>query len=233
MFVMEGCALRYGVDEMGRCVSVYNKLTCHEYLYTPDFTWRLIYAEGERTEIPVFPMEQTPRVERTENGLIFHYDALKGDGRTLNVQMDLAYSMRDDQLSVEASIENNDAAASVMELYLCPVSGVRSLSGIPENDLIAWPLSLGRKIKNPAFSDLSTFSGFRKYEKHDQFHTDLCNLYPSNLSMQWFDWYNEDEGVYVGSHDLTHGRHSLPHAGKRGERNAGASRDRAAQGGLA
>ena len=204
MYILEGKALRYGVDELCRSVKVYNKCSHHEYILNPDCAWRLIYAEGERTEIPVWPLNQTAQVIETPNALTFHYDALKGDGRTLNVALDIVFQMSDDRMTVHAEIENNDEKASVMELYLSPVSGARSLSGTPKTDAVAWPLSLGRRVVNPAFSDLSTNSGFRKYEKHDQFHTDLCNLYPSNLSMAWFDWYNEDEGLYIGSHDKTH-----------------------------
>lgn len=203
MYVLEGKNLRYAINGQGLCQSVYNKLTHHEYLYTPDFTWRLIYAEGERAEIPVWPMNQHGRVTEKDNQLIFHYPSLQGDGRTLNVQLDVVYEMMDDRMSVCAHIENNDNKAQVMEIYLCPIAGVRSLCGKPEKDAVAWPSSLGRSIKNPAFSDLSVHAGFRKYEKHDQYHTDLCNTYPARLSMQWFDWYNQDEGVYVGSHDTT------------------------------
>jgi hypothetical protein len=80
---------------------------------------------------------------------------------------------------------------------------MRSLSGDPENDWIAWPADLGKKVRNPAFSDLSIHAGFRKYERHDQFHTDMDGMY-GGLSMQWYDWYNKDEGLYCGSHDTTH-----------------------------
>lgn len=203
MYILEGKTLRYKVDDLCRNTSCYSLITHHEYMYAPDCIWRLIYTQGERTEIPVSPLHQRARVEKGEHTLRFVYDSLMGDGRELAVKMAVVLEMREDRLEVHAEIENNDPLISVMEIYVSPVSGVRTLSGSPETDAVAWPLSLGRSIKNPAFSDLSVHSGFRKYEKHDQFHTDLCNLYPSNLSMAWFDWYTDEEGLYIASHDTS------------------------------
>ena len=60
-------------------------------------------------------------------------------------------------------------------------------------------------MRRPAYADLSTFAGFRKYERHDQYHTDMDALYPSDeASMQWYDWYTGGEGLYCSSEDTTH-----------------------------
>jgi hypothetical protein len=203
MYTLEGKMMRYAIDDSGCCVSVYNKLTAHEYIHAPDSLWKLIYAEGERTEIPVYALHQTFEAIAEPNRLTLQYHALKGDGRILNISLRLVFEMTLDAMSVTAAIDNQDDA-QVMEFSLTAVSGVRSLSGDPEHDLIAWPLYMGMKIPNPAFSDLSVYAGYRKYERHDQFHTDLTTLYPAPASMQWYDWYNSEEGLYVGSHDTTH-----------------------------
>lgn len=203
VYLLENNAMRYGLNEQGQVVSVYNKHSCHEYVYMPGELWKLIYAEGERTEIPVCSTGQKFSCTQESNRMTLTYENLKGDGRTLAVALTLIFEMDEDSLSVRAVIDNHDTAR-VMELVVTAVSGVRSLSGKPQNDAIAWPLRMGLRVPNPAYNDLSTYSGFRKYERHDQFHTDLDNLYPAPLSMQWYDWYNESEGLYVGSHDTTH-----------------------------
>ena len=206
-YILEGKALRYGLDERGRVISVYNKLTAHEYVHQPGELWKLIYQEGERTEIPVYASSQAFACAREGQRLVLHYHGLQGDGRQLSVDMRVFLEMEDRGLTAWYELENNDPQAQIMEISLTAVSGVRTLGGEAEKDAIAWPLEMGMKVPNPAFSDLSVYAGFRKYERHDQFHTDLDTLYPGGASMQWYDWYNENEGLYVGSHDLS--RHTV------------------------
>ena len=87
MLTLQGKTLRYALNDLGQVVSVYNKLTCHEYVFQPGNLWKLIYQEGERTEIPVDSTGQAfaARIDRTEEGaerLRLTYDGLKGTGAT-------------------------------------------------------------------------------------------------------------------------------------------------------
>ena len=204
LYILEGKAMRYALDERAQVTSVYNKFTSHEYVYQKGELWKLIYQEGERTEIPVYASQQEFSCVQEENKLTLCYDRLLGDGRYLDVKMRVILEMDDRGLTVHAEIENQDNDAQVQEISITAVSGVRSLGGEHEKDAIAWPLKMGMRVPDPAYSDLSVYAGFRKYERHDQYHTDLDNLYPAGMSMQWYDWYNENEGLYIGSHDLTH-----------------------------
>jgi len=108
----------------------------------------LILAEGERTEIPVFALDQAFEVQREPNRLTLVYSALKGDRRLLKVSLRLVFEMIGDAMSVTATIDNQDDA-QVMELSLTAVSGVRSLSGDPESDYIAWPLNISHQPDRP------------------------------------------------------------------------------------
>lgn len=205
MYKIENGTMRYGIDEYGRAASCYHKRTCHEYQYSPGNLWKLIYSEGERQEIPVISDGQVFSVivnsEKTSMDVI--YPSLKGEGVDLDVGLVLHFCMVEEGLAVTAEIDNR-GDTKVQEIQITAVSGVRSLSGNPGKDGIAWPMDLGRKVGNPAYSDLSVYAGFRKYERHDQYHTDMDGLYPGRLSMQWFDWYNEGEGLYVGVHNASH-----------------------------
>ena len=205
MTTLQGKSMRYAIDSYGQVASVYNRLTCHEYVYEPASIWKIIYSEGEeRVEIPIWAQGQTFTCDEEENGFTLTYDGLMGDGRKVDFLLKLRFSMDDLGLSVTAEAENRDDHAQLIELQLTPVAGLRSLSGTPESDYIAWPSDLGSKVRNPAFSDLSTHAGFRKYERHDQFHTDMDVLYQAGRgSMQWYDWYNAQEGLYCGSHDTS------------------------------
>ena len=203
MHILEGKAMRYALDEKSQVVSIYNRLTAHEYVHIPGELWKLIYREGERNEIPVYASHQTAVFTEESNRLTLTYTGLQGDGRILETDLRIILEMDDRGLTARSEIENRDEQAQIMEISLTAVSGVRSLCGEPAKDAIAWPLQMGIRVPCPALSDLSVYSGFRKYERHDQFHTDLDNPYPGGTSMQWYDWYNEHEGLYVGSHDTS------------------------------
>ncbi len=206
MFTIQGKTMRYALDEKGRNASCYNRLTCHEYVERPGAIWKMIYLlkNTERVEVPIWADKQTPDITVKENEITLRYDGLRGeDGLVINALLQISLKMNDLGLQATAGITNRDSRVQLMELQLTPVSGVRSLSGDPENDYIAWPSSLGRKVRNPAFRDLSTFAGFRKYERHDQFHTDMDALYQGSATMQWYDWYRDGEGLYVASEDTT------------------------------
>ena len=200
MYELQGKTMIYRLDSRGRSVSCYHRQTGHEYIHTPGAVWKLIYAvkNTERVEVPVWAEEQRFSVQAGENQLTLCYDGLIGDeGRKIDAALKLHFQMNDLGLQVWADLENRDPEVTLMELQLTPVSGARTLAGEPDNDFIAWPNGLGRRVRRPAYADLSTFAGFRKYERHDQYHTDMDALYPSDAaSMQWYDWYTGGEGLY-------------------------------------
>lgn len=208
MYELQGKTMIYRLDSRGRSVSCYHRQTGHEYIHIPGAVWKLIYAvkNTERVEVPVWAEEQRFSVQAGENSLTLCYDGLTGDeGRKINASLNLHFQMNDLGLQVWADLENRDPEVTLMELQLTPVSGARTLAGEPDNDFIAWPNGLGRRVRRPAYADLSTFAGFRKYERHDQYHTDMDALYPSDVaSMQWYDWYTDGEGLYCSSEDTTH-----------------------------
>lgn len=207
MYQLQGKALTYAIDESGRSASFYNRFTCHEYIYKPDSIWKMIYSipGTERVEVPIWAEKQKFSAVQTENEITLTYDMLIGeDGLEIDAILTLHLCMNDMGLQVKADLENRDARVQLVELQLTPVSGARTLAGQPEEDYIAWPCDLGRKVRNPAYVDLSTYAGFRKYERHDQFHTDMDALYQAGTaSMQWYDWYTEGEGLYCGCEDTT------------------------------
>ena len=201
---LRGKTFRYAINEQGFCGSVYNTVSCHEYIKIPGSIWKLVYSEGERVERPVFSAGQKFSVLRqNDTSFTLSWDSLRGDDRELALSLRLVFTMNGDELSVTSEIDNRDKI-SVMEFQLTAISGVSSLAGDPAKDIIMWPSNQGKRIPDPSRSDLSTYSGFRKYERHDQYHTDLDLLYPGSGSMQWYDLCNDNEGIYVGSHNSLH-----------------------------
>ena len=192
MYTLETKTLLFSLDEKGNVCSLIRRKNGREYIKNAGETWKLIYAEGIRTERPVYAAHQCCRIEQAADGLTVYYDKLYSDDRELDISLRLCYRAEGEFLSARAYIENR-SDVPVVEFQFTPVSGVQSLNGESE-DYIAWPYKLGRKVRRPAFSHLSVDSGFRPYEMPEQVHTDLNVLYPGVGSMQWFDWCNEEEG---------------------------------------
>ena len=113
---------------------------------TQGWEWLYAYARTAReTKIVYHPISET----RDPNWNYGHYGE----------QVD------DNGLRACVSLRNDDHA-QLMEFQLTAVSGVRSLSGSPEKDAVAWPTRMGKRIPNPAYSDLSVYAGFRKHGLH-------------------------------------------------------------------
>ncbi|NLO83186.1 MAG: hypothetical protein GX094_09045 [Clostridiales bacterium] len=208
MYTLKGDHLKFTVDKLGNVASFYNFLTKHEYIHIPGVLWRIIYKEGERMEIPIYStgqrfVAQIDTSSADQQTLTIVYEGLQGDDRVIDISLTLRFVMDVDRLTVKSFIDNREEI-EIMEFQLFAASGIRSLSGNPEQDAIAWPQDLGRRIPHPALTDLSKYAGFRKYERRDEIHTALSELYPGRLSMQWYDLYNENEGIYVGAHNASH-----------------------------
>ena len=206
MYLLQGKALTLQIDASGRCASAVHGYTGTETIAVPGAMWKIIYAVPgtERVEAAIWADQQTPEITQNGNTLLLHYASLAGDRGMIDAELNLHLDMSEEGLTVWADVSNHDPRVEIMEIQLTPLSGMRSLNGDPENDFLMWPNNMGRKVRNPAFSDLSTYAGFRKYERHDQFHTDMDALYQDQRAcMQWYEWFNDSCGISVISHDKT------------------------------
>jgi hypothetical protein len=203
MCVLDGKSIRYALDGHANVAGFFFKKSGHEYVKKPGALWKMMLSRGTEVEIPVFSGDQKPEIRSDGRSITVHYGSLLVSGKAENITLDVMLSLEDDRLAATSSI-TNDSDFQVMEISLTAASGIESVTGESGKEAIAWPKLMGMRIPDPAHSDLSVYSGFRKYERHDQFHTDLDALYPSRMSMQWYDLYGNDEGLYVGCHDTTH-----------------------------
>ncbi|MDD4011918.1 MAG: hypothetical protein PHI83_07205, partial [Sphaerochaetaceae bacterium] len=163
MQAIENEALRFAIDDLGHASSFVNKLSGHEYIVEGGELFKLIYAEKERTEIPVFASGQAFSVKAKADSMDLVYDGLQGDGRRLDVKLTLHFHLTDESLVVSADLVSHDKA-SIMEISLTALGGSRFIDGDGKDDYIAWPDHMGKKIPQPALRNLSVYAGFRKYE---------------------------------------------------------------------
>ncbi len=202
MYTLQSKNFVFTVDEAGRCASVRNLATDHEYVKAPGEMWRMLYIKGQQAERPIYATGQRFVAEEKEGCLILTYPNLRSDLGEMNIALELTFTVRGESMEVVSKITNN-SPYTIPEFQLTALSGMQKLDEALE-DKIVWPDRLGIQVKNPSFANLSVDSGFRIYEMPEQIHTDLNVLYPGMGSMQWYDWSNENEGIYVGSHDVTH-----------------------------
>lgn len=201
-YSIENNSLRYSLNAQAQVISFINLHTGREYVSKPGNLWKLLLETKTEEEIVILPVGQKPILRVAADGIEVLYPSLLLNDQRLDIKLLLTLRMEGEQLVVTSHIENQ-SRYSVMEIQVTAASGIHSLTGNPKQDAIAWPKLMGMRIENPAESDLSVYAGFRKYERHDQFHTDLDATYPSRMSMSWYDLYTESEGLYVGSHDCS------------------------------
>ncbi len=202
MYILDGKNFTVTIDTQGRCASVVNKATGHEYIKHAGEMWKMIYSKGQQMERPIYADKQEFVVVGKENKICLFYENLVSDEGKMDISLELLFEMKEESLEVSAQIKNN-SKVRIAEFQLTALSGMQHLDEAAD-DYIVWPDRLGTKVMNPAFAHLSVDSGFRIYEMPEQVHTDLNVLYPGMGSMQWFDWCNEREGIYVGCHDASH-----------------------------
>lgn len=207
MYKIENELLSYTVNDEGLAASIVNKLTGCELITHPMPIWKLIYSEGETMERPVFGIGQSFTCDISNDvlgrpNMKIVFERPSSDNRELDLTLTLEFSLKHDRLTVTAKLENRDEC-TIPEVSITAFNGISSLCGDPNEDSLMYPMRLGMRVPAPSLRDLSTYAGFRKYERHDFLHTDIDRLYPGECSMQWYDLYNEKCGIYVGSHDST------------------------------
>lgn len=198
VYELNGKTMRFSLDKNGQVKSLFNKLTFHEYIHLPDDLWKIVYKEDERMELPIYSLGQCFGISCSDDEMILTYDGLRGEDRMLDIVLKLRFVMEEDRLSVYMTLKSNDDATEIMEISITAASGIFSLSGDPKEDTLTISKDLGRKHHAPAINNYDTSNLYRNYQ---QFHRDINMLYPGDASMQWFDLYNQKEGLYIGSHD--------------------------------
>src|SRR5512135_3316572 len=101
MYTLRSKGMEVRLDGTGAVASLYNRTTCHEYVFVPGSLWKLIYREGERQEVPVFSRGQSfaAKAGRDAQGretLELTYDGLQGDGKRLDTTLRLSFVLEDD-----------------------------------------------------------------------------------------------------------------------------------------
>lgn len=136
---------------------------------------------------------------------------VSGDEEKLNVQYNnfsnreirckLAIKAIDDKIVVSAEIENLDKEVEITEVLMPHISGIY-LGERYEDDAIIYPHHAGEKTLNPVIGYGKNKKDFWrassvKYRDIYRREINYCGL----ASMSWMYYYDDDNGLYIGSHD--------------------------------
>ena len=228
MHILENEKLSLSMTAEGTLASLKNKLTGHEYITHPGGdTWRLFLYEGKPGEpkvgtmpycweIPVYARDQKPRITKEGDSLRVEYEGLKCaetgasmkyatraglTGRALAIKFAYRVTLKGDETIWEAEIENNEDLG-VGEIWFPMISGVTWLTP-DKSDCLLMPHFFGEKINKPlttmTHKRIGMIGDISPSITHEMYPYRL--LYPGYASMQWYALCNENEGLYMGSHD--------------------------------
>ena len=171
--------------------------------------WKIVSSLGSWREHPVFEDGNHAKVEAGAEKAVLAFDGLNGAGIQkagveLDFQIKMTYELCGAELVCQVEAVNN-SNETLREIWFPFLSGVRELDAHEQHHLVinnSTGMILDDPIKNLPAYDGKFFGnrpggrfftcGFGKYPL----------LYPGVCSMPWMDYYNGNQGWYLGYHDL-------------------------------
>ena len=208
-FTLEKSGVRATIDGDGRLVRLVNTATGHDWA-GGGALWRLYFDKRytppgtpfaqtrEERDIVVEASCQKAKVERRGESVVISYPSLKCRDRDLAMSLEIAVSQdADGSLRFASKIVNDEPHTIVRELH-CPLVGDCSLPRRAE--LLTTDLG-GMRIKNPV-KRIGKPGVSPPYMDPDQKFRQFGKLkYPDHTTANCFALMNDDEGLYVASHD--------------------------------
>ena len=187
----------------GQITSLENKITGTEFLSgDAPSGWKLITSMGEWREHQIFDHDNTGTVTRNGDRAEIRFEGLTGEEQArLEITLALTFTLNGEEVEARAEIGNR-SKETVKEIWFPFLSGFCKLSA-QEPDHLALPMTIGAVLDEPAknlpYGKYVNRGGglFFAYESWPHYPLP----YPGVASMAWMDFYNEGEGLYLGSHN--------------------------------
>ncbi|MFA6561318.1 MAG: DUF6259 domain-containing protein [Verrucomicrobiia bacterium] len=146
--------------------------------------WSLRLKSASR-EVLLLSTTQKPRQEISADGIRLVYDSVTDGTNTWKVGLTLDFRCKQDAFKINGELRNDSDGVMVRELTCLALSGI---AAPPETHPLLWPNGLGQRFSAGSKPGERTFP------------------YPGRTgTMQWCAFAGERGGLYVGSHDATHG----------------------------
>ena len=174
----------------------------------PNSLFHLIGVKNDSVEkVELFPGSlKTERVERegSTQAICLCYDSVLHEGNEIPVKVEIRVELEDDETETSWTIqvENNSSDYQIIETLFPILRGVY-LGDSWEDDILIYPHHAGEKTKAPIRTYTSErFAHFnRSFVLHQENRWIREINYCGLASMMWMYYYDQENGLYFGSHD--------------------------------
>lgn len=149
------------------------------------------FVDGEIIKLGPAPAEVTVFEDR----MILHYTSF-GEH---SIRMDVECRCHDDRVTISGEI-HNESKIDIVEILMPHIGGI--YLGASSDDYIIYPHHAGERTKNPVSGYGINKKDFWRassvaFEDIYRREINYCGL----ASMSWMYYYNQENGLYIGSHD--------------------------------
>lgn len=154
-----------------------------------------LYGTVDNIKSELIPQEG--KIQGNENELTIEY----GKFSNKDIKCNLIIKAIEDKLVMKANIENLDNTVEITEILMPHISGIY-LGESYEDDSIIYPHHAGEKTLNPVTGygiNKKDFWRASSVKYNDIYRREInyCGL----ASMSWMYYYDDNSGLYIGSHD--------------------------------
>jgi hypothetical protein len=204
---LESETLKITISNKGTITSLYNKKKNTELLNTAKPTgWRVITTLGECKEYLIFEDSNKGEIIESQNQVEIIFQGLNGyEGDKLDIELSLKFSINSSgELEMKTKIINN-SKETVREIFFPYISGFTRLSE-KKADALLLPLEMGTIMDEPLKNLPVAYKfGIRPRPGGNFYAMDFWPhyplAYPGVACMPWLDFFNEEQGIYMGYHD--------------------------------
>ncbi|WP_300385065.1 DUF6259 domain-containing protein, partial [Clostridium sp.] len=183
-------------SEINNFISIKNSITGDEYI-KKEINKSIIelYGLSNKGKVKLIPEEIS--VLSYENSLIININKFSNR----NIRGKIFIKSNDDSIIISSEIENLDESIVITEVLMPRISGIY-LGESHEDDVIIYPHHAGEKTINPVEGYGKNKKDFWrassvKFEDIYRREINYCGL----ASMSWMYYYDDNNGLYIGSHD--------------------------------
>ncbi len=169
-------------DTNGAIESLENKRTDRNYIRIPnECIWEIDLHNPNQSSFTAKSSEQAAVRYKEGHSLEFIWKEINVQNQALSISVLFRVELQEDEIYFSASLKN-DSKWLVDRFEFPIVSAIRN--GEDDLNYLYWPLRPGERYTNP-----------------HQLEQPLRHRYPGYLTMQWFEYGNEKEGLYFASLD--------------------------------
>ncbi len=169
-------------DDNGAIAQLENRITDTKIIKNAgDVLWRLGLEDQDRKPHDVFSNQCSFDISQKYNVIQFQANSIPLDGKSLNITITCTFELSGDELHCSAYLANN-SEFQINSFDFPMIGGIGNMDA--SKNFLYWPNRPGERYLNPAELK-NTFKG----------------QYPCGMSMQWFEYGNDTQGLYFASLD--------------------------------